>query len=312
MAKIEIIAKWLKETESKKILAPKTLASCVYDENGETVEARLNEVFQSVSIGKSLIASAITDKGITTAADATFQTMADNIYSIQQADIFSGLTANNLTIQDYIASINGASSFFKPSKSDIFRPGEKTWEIGIKVYIEKITSYSQVFFGSDVANKFYNIPSLEIQPKTNSGKLWAGISINGTTWDLAGLSEKTLNLNTWYYIRYKYDGLNYIVEVSTDSVNWETYISFAATGLSCFLSNIEFGGIAKSSYHYASNCKFDLRWRYLKIENAVVWGGSHYDTDGGCYDGFLTYGGVGVGGVATYYELEKAPNQPIS
>ena len=82
MAKIEIIAKWLKETESKKILAPKTLASCVYDENGETVEARLNEVFQSVSNGKSLIASAITDKGITTAADATFQTMANNIGKI--------------------------------------------------------------------------------------------------------------------------------------------------------------------------------------------------------------------------------------
>ena len=41
-------------------------------------------------------------------------------------------------------------------------------------------------------------------------------------------------------------------------------------------------------------------------------GGSHYDTDGGCHDGFLTYGGVGVGGVATYHELGKAPNQPTS
>ena len=82
MTKIETIAKWLKDPESKKILAPKTLASCVYDENGKTVETRLNEVFQSVSNGKSLIASAITDKGITTAADATFQTMADNIGKI--------------------------------------------------------------------------------------------------------------------------------------------------------------------------------------------------------------------------------------
>ena len=82
MTKIETITKWLKEPESKKILAPKTLTSCVYDENGETVETRLNKVFQSVSNGKSLIASAITDKGITTAADATFQTMADNILKI--------------------------------------------------------------------------------------------------------------------------------------------------------------------------------------------------------------------------------------
>ena len=269
MSALEKITDWLKL--GNKIVIPKTYASCVYNENGETVEAKLNEVFQSVSNGKSLVASAITDKGVTTAADATFKTMADNIYSIQ-TDIFSGLTANNLTIQDYIVSINSASSFFEPSKSDIFRPGEKTWEIGIKVYIAKLTSNSQVFFGSDVANKFYNMPSLEIQPKATGGKLFAGISIEGAKWDISEISEKTLDLNTWYYIKYKYDGSNYIVEVSTDSVNWETYISFAATGLSCFLSNIEFGGIARSSKHYASNCKFDLRWSYLKIENNIVWG----------------------------------------
>lgn len=46
------------------------------------ITAKLNEVFQSVSNGKSLVASAITDKGITTAADATFQTMATNIGKI--------------------------------------------------------------------------------------------------------------------------------------------------------------------------------------------------------------------------------------
>jgi len=92
MAKIETIVKWLKDPESKKILAPKTLTSCVYDENGNTIETRLNEVFQSVSNGKSLIASAITDKGITTAADATFQTMADNIGKIS---VSSGEVSGN-------------------------------------------------------------------------------------------------------------------------------------------------------------------------------------------------------------------------
>ena len=42
----------------------------------------------SVSNGKSLIASAITDKGISTAATATFQTMANNIASISQGVSF--------------------------------------------------------------------------------------------------------------------------------------------------------------------------------------------------------------------------------
>ena len=44
--------------------------------------AQLNELKTSVSNGKSLIASAITDKGVSTASDATFQTMSNNIRSI--------------------------------------------------------------------------------------------------------------------------------------------------------------------------------------------------------------------------------------
>ena len=47
------------------------------------ITARMNEVFQSVSDGKSKIAAAITDKGINTAADATFNTMANNISKIE-------------------------------------------------------------------------------------------------------------------------------------------------------------------------------------------------------------------------------------
>ena len=47
MSALEKITDWLKL--GNKIVIPKTYASCVYDENRETVEAKLNEVFQSVS-----------------------------------------------------------------------------------------------------------------------------------------------------------------------------------------------------------------------------------------------------------------------
>ena len=51
---------------------------------GKLVDALvIKEVFQSVSDGKSKIASAITDKGVQTDATDTFQTMADNIDNIQ-------------------------------------------------------------------------------------------------------------------------------------------------------------------------------------------------------------------------------------
>ena len=47
------------------------------------LSSKYDQLFQSVSNGKSLIASAITGKGVSTASDATFQQMATNIGSIQ-------------------------------------------------------------------------------------------------------------------------------------------------------------------------------------------------------------------------------------
>ena len=49
-------------------------------------QADVDECFQSVSEGKSLIASAITGKGVSTSSTATFQTMANNIDAITSAD----------------------------------------------------------------------------------------------------------------------------------------------------------------------------------------------------------------------------------
>lgn len=48
----------------------------------KAVTLKMNEVFQLVSNGKSLVASAITDKGVPTGATDTFATMASNIRNI--------------------------------------------------------------------------------------------------------------------------------------------------------------------------------------------------------------------------------------
>ena len=50
------------------------------------LDSEISSLKSSVSNGKSLIASAITDKGISTASDATFQTMANNIGNIATGD----------------------------------------------------------------------------------------------------------------------------------------------------------------------------------------------------------------------------------
>ena len=59
------------------------------DVNGaiDTLNTRTNELFTSVSNGKEVVAAAITDKGVQTASDATYNTMANNIRQIETGSI---------------------------------------------------------------------------------------------------------------------------------------------------------------------------------------------------------------------------------
>ena len=64
--------------------------------------------FQSVSEGKSAIAAAVTDKGVTTAADATFQQIANNIASIFQLDTSDATAVASHILSGYTAYVNGS------------------------------------------------------------------------------------------------------------------------------------------------------------------------------------------------------------
>lgn len=101
-------------------------------EKWDGYEARIAEVFQRVSNGKRLVASAITDRGVDTAADAEFQVMADNIRNILQssgnaspAQVLSGYifsNAENIGISGTMpnkgaitASLNAGGSYTIPA-----------------------------------------------------------------------------------------------------------------------------------------------------------------------------------------------------
>ena len=74
----------------------------------------MDECFQSVSNGKSLIASAITDKGISTAADATFQTMANAILSLMTGGLIpdsSWVDKVSRTLSDSARSLSNSTNF---------------------------------------------------------------------------------------------------------------------------------------------------------------------------------------------------------
>ena len=88
----------------------------VFNEYKQNVDSAINEVFQSVSSGKQLVASAITDKGVPTEEDATFQVMANNIKDISTGNT-SNIATNNFksSISYFISKI--ATNNFKSSIS---------------------------------------------------------------------------------------------------------------------------------------------------------------------------------------------------
>lgn len=97
----------------------------------------MKEVFQSVSNGKSLIASAITDKGVDTSADASFATMAQNIGNIERINVYDnvifymtseGHVANifeilpnyqNYTLADFIIQLKNVIERMGPSSGNV-------------------------------------------------------------------------------------------------------------------------------------------------------------------------------------------------
>lgn len=62
-----------------------------------SIVGAINELFQNVSNGKQLIATAITDKGVNTSSDDTFQTMATNIGKISSGSSTTYSVTNNLS-----------------------------------------------------------------------------------------------------------------------------------------------------------------------------------------------------------------------
>ena len=114
--------------------ATKTELSSVSSTVSE-LSSDVQECFQSVSEGKSAIASAITGKGVSTAADATFQTMANNINSIEtkttlENSILSSCVWNMVTPNYHNFSVSVVDG---PTKLYLLNPYGLSRELGLYV-----------------------------------------------------------------------------------------------------------------------------------------------------------------------------------
>ena len=74
------------DKEQTQAIFPRTKVSAVSDDEGNGLDAILDELKKSVSDGKYLVASAITEKGVTTNPAASFDMMATNISNIVTED----------------------------------------------------------------------------------------------------------------------------------------------------------------------------------------------------------------------------------
>ena len=135
----------------------------------KVIASKLNEVFQSVSNGKELIASAITDKGIETDATAEFSTMAENISNIEggtSLDIEGGHVAyfydNDSKLMEVHGVIDGTEIVKPHYFCDTWQDKEGnvyafplTLTEDVKLYAMTAENYAQKYYA------FYNISEVE-------------------------------------------------------------------------------------------------------------------------------------------------------
>lgn len=105
------------------------------------IQDAIDEVFQSVSNGKSMIADAITDKGIETSANDTFTIMADNINNISTGITYTSKrviiqentqhSTRNTTYTYTFTNPNNESGFIQLAYYDFNNTGAK-WDFTIK------------------------------------------------------------------------------------------------------------------------------------------------------------------------------------
>lgn len=162
----------------------------------DSVVDAINELFTSVSNGKSGIAAAITDKGVTTAASDSFSTMADNIATLKPPTYIDPATAKNSQIA---AGINRTANT------------TLTAITGQEITVSKAGTY-HVYWGA-------------FRSSTGSGTNGTQLYINGTaygtentTWSNHGqanhLSSVALAKNDVVTVRARSRGSSYYVYVT--------------------------------------------------------------------------------------------------
>ena len=104
------------------VVATTAISSTNVTYQNKTVNSALNELYNEATTGKELVAAAITNKGITTTSNDTYETMANNINSIDTDHTEINQKINNLESKHNsdVASLTGSISNLNQSLTNIF------------------------------------------------------------------------------------------------------------------------------------------------------------------------------------------------
>lgn len=209
------------DTEIKNIIGSGTLSTLAKDLKGA-----INEVFQSASNGKTLIAQAITGKGVTTSNTDTFQTMATNIGLISGKVTGKILTLDNkkytlseddngnITATIIKFSITNKLTNVSNSNSAIQVDYGNSYSATITANSGyEINSLSITMGGVDITSTAFNNNEINISKVT--GDLIISISATETL-TISNISNITQPAQTEFYIEY-----NTNVEVVKHEVSWD-------------------------------------------------------------------------------------------
>lgn len=171
------------------------------------------------------------------------------------------------TINDETKVVSGFSDSNMIKLSDL-TTSISTFEICIKL---KTTSVStdQTFVGyyTTGSNRFYS-PQFNIK---NDGTLQCNISFDGTSWGISGTSLQSTNAlsaDTWYWIKFTFDGTDYKILVSTDGTTYTEWASYTSSSAPYGMKGMSWGTGGSSAIFQSLSGEIDLSESYIKVNGS--------------------------------------------
>lgn len=170
------------------------------------------------------------------------------------------------TINNGIATDFTSANYLKTNQ--VFSPGSSPFEIVVRASCTNNTVRQNVlsYTSGNSAIQLGVIHSSGVQ------KVYLYLySSDGTTICSNRASERTIELDKFYYYRLTFNGTSYDVDLSEDKVTWNSYITVNSSKQIRQLSTLTFGWSGGSAAEYLRG-SLDLNESYIKIGDSMWYG----------------------------------------